>query len=1189
MTVSPLQVPCLGRTFQLGMIYDSYSDNLISEITLWDVKTLEKYQSCISKFTSNHEILDNNMLNEKYNYLNVTGDFKLSCLVGLVKVSGSANFLKDVPSLQQVRVCFKYWSNLKYKELFIDQLKDIPCTIGTSGTHIVTAISYGAEAIFVFDYTLQDNEERQEIITFMKDTVENLPYVYIDANGDIKCNLDILNKDKINKICCKLYTDIHIGNNPTTFQDAVMAYKLIVEKSSNNENTVPKKVWLYPLKDLKNEECNSYVEISTSSINAVQSVIENLTLLELTTENYKREDTSKAFVVFQKELNRFATCIVQYKMTFLHEVGILIPVIRSAKRNECELISLLQKYKNSSFSTEDLQMWLKNKKKEIDTIKIFLQNVQEVEHAFLEDHLDEATNDLEYNYIVCLEFNVCGKHDEYVEQLYTFSQNRHFSNLKLNPTKLWYKDDKIKGKIRKQLMKFKNFFTANKGSSTTKCLLTHNIDEDQNEGATICVYELEDCVRRIFIPPEECRKPELVDQFSDSLEIRWNQPDGDEVTNYTVYYCENDNLSSNAWMKHTTINTNTSVTINNLKPDTEYCFKVCANCKVGSGETSKPSEALKTKNCISDVVSDFKGSGKIVKEGNPSTFKIPLILVYEDTNTEDHTKDKEEDHTKDKEEDHTKDKEEDHTKDKEEDDDIAYEQHLSIKVDDIKITKYVVGKDKTFYTAGSEKVLMVLGATGAGKTTLINSMINYLFGITFDDDFRLQLISENSGRSQAHSQTSGITSYTIYNVKGFKLPYPLTIIDTPGYGDTEGLQRDKVITMQIKTFFSQSGEHGIDHLNGVGFVVQSALARLTKTQEYIFDSILSLFGKDVKQNIFIMVTFADAQRPPVLDAINKAKISYNTYYTFNNSAIFADKSPENENFTQLFWKMGNTSFQRFFDKFAISQDVSLTCTREVLDQRKKLDVTVYAIQRKIELGVAKIEELENEKKIMLTHKAQIEANQKFTYDMPVVKQRQKFVTPGTYVTNCVNCNFTCHYPCYIADDEKKFYCWAMENRCDTNTKCKVCIGHCSWIHHFNNGYVFELYDDVETRTSDKLKKKYQAGVTGKASVQKMIENIKTGILETRDDVKKKMKKVKECLTKLNEIALRTNPLTEEHYLEMLIRSEEEQKKAGYLDRIKFYQESLQEAQIISIAKGVKNENPTLKKYEQAMTSSLDEK
>ena len=1154
MTVSPLQVSCLGRPFQLGMLYDCYNDNLISEVTLWDSETLKNHLSCTKKFTSNHEILDSDMLNEKYNYLDITGDLKLSCLLGLIKISGAACFLKEVPSPHQIRVCFKYWSNLKYEELLTDQLLDVSCTqaTSTSATHVVTGISYGADAIFMFDYPLQKNEDKQKIIKFMKNIVENFPYIYFDVNDDIKCNLDILDEEKINKISCKIYTDIHL-NNPTTFRDAIKAYKLLCEQSSDSNYIVPKKAWLYPLKKLKIKEFNTYVEINASSISAIQSVIQNLTLLELKISDLKLDDTSVTFVVFEKELNRFAMCIIQYKMALLYEAGVLVPEIRSGKKAETELLNLLQTYTNSIFNTKSLDAWLDDKKCEIDTIKIFLHNVQEVEHAFLYNELDEAIDNLEYDYIICFEFNVCGRHDEYLEQLYNFSQSRYLNNLKLdqlNPAQPWYKDHAIKAKIRAQLKKFKTFFDANKNKPGTKYLLTHHIDEQQNEGATIRLYE--QGAPEIFSPPEKCSKPHIVTEFHDSLEIKWNPLNCYEIENYIVFYRENDNILG-SWMKHETTDISTTVTITNLQPNTTYRFKVCANCKVGLGEESDLSDEFKTKTHISNTVADFKKYGKLIKAGNPDIVQIPLTHEYESKVF----KDNEESH----------------------------EKYLLDGTDDIIIMKYSVGQDKTFYTDGSEKVLMILGATGAGKTTLINSMINYLFGITFQDDFRLQLISENSGKSQAHSQTRCITSYTIYKMKGFKLPYPLTIVDTPGYGDTEGLQRDKVITKQIRTFFSQSDEHGIKHLNGVGFVAQSALARLTKTQEYIFDSILSLFGKDVKQNIFIMVTFADAQRPPVLDAIDKAQIQYNKYYTFNNSAIFADKTPQNENFTQLFWEMGNKSFEAFFSKFGMSKEVSLVCTRKVLDKRNQLDANVYAIQRKIELGVAKIEELEKEKKIMYTHQAKIDANQKFTYTMCVTKQRQVFVTPGTFVTNCVKCNFTCHYPCYIPNDKEKFRCAAMENQCDPNTKCRVCTNHCSWEFHFNNGYVFELYDDTETRTSDDLKKKYQEGIEGKKTVQAMIDSITREIDDARDDVRVKMKNVQDCLAELNKIALRTNPLTEEQYLEMLIRSENEQKKAGYLERIKFYHEALQDAQIISIVKGSTIKNMTSEKYKRVMDFS----
>jgi len=56
--------------------------------------------------------------------------------------------------------------------------------------------------------------------------------------------------------------------------------------------------------------------------------------------------------------------------------------------------------------------------------------------------------------------------------------------------------------------------------------------------------------------------------------------------------------------------------------------------------------------------------------------------------------------------------------------------------------------------------------------------------------------------------------------------------------------------------FTSKGAYSINQLDGIGFVVQSALARLTHTQRYIYNSILSIFGKDVSENIFIMTRSA---------------------------------------------------------------------------------------------------------------------------------------------------------------------------------------------------------------------------------------------------------------------------------------------------------------------------------------------
>ena len=58
---------------------------------------------------------------------------------------------------------------------------------------------------------------------------------------------------------------------------------------------------------------------------------------------------------------------------------------------------------------------------------------------------------------------------------------------------------------------------------------------------------------------------------------------------------------------------------------------------------------------------------------------------------------------------------------------------------------------------------------------------------------------------------------------------------------------------------------------------------------------LSIFGKDVAENIQILVTFADGQPPPVLNAINESEVpcrkekdALPIHFKFNNSALFPD-------------------------------------------------------------------------------------------------------------------------------------------------------------------------------------------------------------------------------------------------------------------------------------------------------------
>ena len=471
----------------------------------------------------------------------------------------------------------------------------------------------------------------------------------------------------------------------------------------------------------------------------------------------------------------------------------------------------------------------------------------------------------------------------------------------------------------------------------------------------------------------------------------------------------------------------------------------------------------------------------------------------------------------------------------------------------------------------SDKVLMIVGATGAGKTTLINGMVNYIFGIKWEDNFRLKLVTDETTENQAHSQTSMISAYTIYPQEGSPIDFAITIIDTPGFGDTRGMKQDKYITQQIQAFFSIKGADGIDHLDGIGFVTQAALARLTPTQNYIFHSILSIFGSDVANNIFMMVTFADGQHPPVMTAIKEADIPCKDFYKFNNSALFANNAAkvdeDDDNFDAMFWKMGFVSFKKFFVEFAKRKSVSLTLTEEVLRERKQLEVTVQELQKQINAGVSKLEELRQEEVVLQQREAEIESNKAFTYQVEVTKQRKVNLNRGVYVTNCLTCNYTCHENCAYADDQDKHKCWAMDNGGVSSAKCRICPGSCSWRDHVNNPYYFELYQDFETRTSNDLKQKFYVAMEGKNKVQGMMGQIDRFLKKVETSVMGMINEVQRASARLEKIALKPNPLTQVEHLNLLIESERQQAKPGHLQRIQFYEHAKQQALIMKEAKG----------------------
>ena len=466
--------------------------------------------------------------------------------------------------------------------------------------------------------------------------------------------------------------------------------------------------------------------------------------------------------------------------------------------------------------------------------------------------------------------------------------------------------------------------------------------------------------------------------------------------------------------------------------------------------------------------------------------------------------------------------------------------------EELGITKYEKGKP-TLGQPIIEKVLMLVGATGAGKNTLINGMVNYIYGVQWTDDIRVQLISEENAKSQTL-----ITAYTIYPSEESHFPHTLTIVDTPSFTDDKHDQ----LFQHIKEFFSSTlqGKKGIDHLDGIGFVIQSSLGRLT-IENRMFNSIMSIFGNDVANNIFMMVTFADASNPPVLTAIQEAKIQYKKIFKFNNSALYANNSLEDKNheyeLNNILWKTGMNSYKSFFDDFSDVEQVSLYLTKEVLRERKHLEVAHQALQQQIDISVTKLEELKQEEEILHQKEADLAANKEFTYTVPVSKTRMAELAPGAYCNNCSKCHTTCHKYCH-SKDKDMYLCSSMDKGGKKAAHCQNCPKKCSWQDHKRSTCYWEVYTEDEIRTSKELQKKFISDLEGKSRAEYRVHQIKDLLEKAEKELILKIENILNIMQQLDEKALKTSPISQTEYLDSLIEREKQLKKQGFHQRIQIY-------------------------------------
>ncbi|CAI5666119.1 unnamed protein product [Oreochromis niloticus] len=397
------------------------------------------------------------------------------------------------------------------------------------------------------------------------------------------------------------------------------------------------------------------------------------------------------------------------------------------------------------------------------------------------------------------------------------------------------------------------------------------------------------------------------------------------------------------------------------------------------------------------------------------------------------------------------------------------------------------------------KTILLVGETGAGKSTLINALFNYTIGVTWEDEVWFQILEEERNENQTESQTPDVIVYEIFGFEDKTLPYSLTIIDTPGFGDTRGTERDEIVIRRLFQLFGS--EDGVHEVHAIGLVMKASDNRLSDR---------------LRQN--------------------------------------EERTEEEELGLKFAWQVTEKGMRQFKGFIERTQPQNTRETAEVMKERMRLTACIQNLKERIELAELKQTEIRQIREGLQKHEEEMKRNENFTVEIDEVYKDKQPIDGGMWwlffyqgAVCCTVCEENCHYPgCTMA--------WKPEH-CEVMSwgRCTVCTNKCPASDHVKEKWRYVTKTRRVQKTEKEMKVKYEKNKSESMNKLSLLQNLEWGMKQLTAEKSLFLDESYKHVVRLEEIALKADSASTIVHLDFLIDKMKERGdkvKAQKLEEIK---------------------------------------